>query len=83
MAVLDPETTSGARVGVVGEIVNTTGAGGFEGYYNDEEADAERTAGGMYYSGDLGYRDEGGFFYFAGRSATGCGSTGKTWAPPR
>jgi fatty-acyl-CoA synthase len=52
----------------VGELVNTAGAGLFEGYYNDEAADAERMRGGMYWSGDLAYQDAQGFVYFAGRS---------------
>ena len=41
----------------------------FEGYYNNPEADAERTRNGWYWSGDLGYRDEAGVFWFAGRNA--------------
>jgi fatty-acyl-CoA synthase len=53
----------------IGEIVNKAGAAGFEGYYNNPDADAERTRLGWYWTGDLGYRDEGGYFYFAGRSA--------------
>jgi fatty-acyl-CoA synthase len=53
----------------IGEIVNTAGAGMFEGYYKNPDATAERTRGGRYYSGDLGYRDRDGFVYFAGRSA--------------
>jgi fatty-acyl-CoA synthase len=52
----------------IGELVNTSGGGAFEGYYNDDEANAERMRGGMYWSGDLAYKDEDGFFYFAGRS---------------
>ena len=52
----------------IGEIVNPDGGGGFEGYYNNPEADAERVRDGVYWTGDLGYRDEHGFFYFAGRS---------------
>ncbi|MDQ1468164.1 MAG: steroid-22-oyl-CoA synthetase [Actinomycetota bacterium] len=52
----------------IGEIVNPDGGGGFEGYYNNPEADAERMRDGVYWTGDLGYRDEHGFFYFAGRS---------------
>ena len=52
----------------IGEIVNPDGGGGFEGYYNNPEADAERVRDGVYWTGDLGYRDESGFFYFAGRS---------------
>ena len=53
----------------VGELVNTTGAGQFAGYYNDAEATAERMRGGMYWSGDLAYRDADGWVYFAGRTA--------------
>jgi fatty-acyl-CoA synthase len=53
----------------IGEIVSRNGAARFEGYYANEEAEAERTRGGWFWSGDLGYRDEAGFFYFAGRPA--------------
>ena len=53
----------------IGEIVSRNGAPRFEGYYANEEAEAERTRGGWFWSGDLGYRDEAGFFYFAGRPA--------------
>jgi fatty-acyl-CoA synthase len=52
----------------IGEIVNPDGGGGFEGYYNNPEADAARVRNGVYWTGDLGYRDAQGFFYFAGRS---------------
>ncbi len=52
----------------IGEIVNRTGTGRFEGYYGDDRATAERTRNGWYWSGDLAYRDEAGFAYFAGRS---------------
>jgi steroid-22-oyl-CoA synthetase len=53
----------------IGEIVSRNGAQRFEGYYANEQAEAERTRGGWFWSGDLGYRDEAGFFYFAGRPA--------------
>jgi fatty-acyl-CoA synthase len=52
-----------------GELVNTAGAGAFAGYYKDPDAEAERMRGGMYWSGDLAYRDADGFVYFAGRTA--------------
>jgi fatty-acyl-CoA synthase len=52
----------------IGELVNTTGAGAFAGYYKDAAAEAERMRGGMYWSGDLAYRDAAGWVYFAGRS---------------
>ncbi len=53
----------------VGELVNTQGAGPFAGYYNDPGATAERMRHGMYWSGDLAYRDAGGWIYLAGRTA--------------
>jgi fatty-acyl-CoA synthase len=53
----------------IGEIVNVKGPGGFEGYYKNDEANAERMRDGKYWTGDLGYRDEEGFFYFAGRNS--------------
>ena len=53
----------------IGEIVSRDGVSRFEGYYANDEADAERTRDGWFWSGDLGYRDEEGFFYFAGRTA--------------
>jgi fatty-acyl-CoA synthase len=52
----------------IGELVNTTGAGLFAGYYNDPEATDARLRHGMYWSGDLAYRDADGWIYFAGRS---------------
>ena len=82
VAVHDPETglecpraeldASGRVVNLdacVGELVNTTGAGQFAGYYNDDVATAERMRGGMYWSGDLAYRDADGWVWFAGRTA--------------
>jgi fatty-acyl-CoA synthase len=51
----------------IGEIVNTSGVGLFEGYYKNAEATAERRRGGCYHTGDLGYRDADGYVYFAGR----------------
>ncbi|MGB3484131.1 MAG: long-chain-fatty-acid--CoA ligase FadD17 [Mycobacterium sp.] len=67
VAIVDVETGDPCPPGVVGEIVNLDGAGQFMGYYNDPAAEAQRMAGGIYHSGDLGYRDEAGFAYFAGR----------------
>jgi len=51
-----------------GEIVATAGTL-FEGYYKNDDANRERLRAGAYWSGDLGYRDEAGFFYFAGRTS--------------
>lgn len=67
VGILDVETGEPCPVGVVGELVNITGPGAFEGYYNDPRADAERMRGGCYHSGDLAYLDEQGWVRFAGR----------------
>jgi fatty-acyl-CoA synthase len=81
VAVVDPETgkecararfdeggklLNGAEA--IGEIVGRNVVDRFEGYYNNPEADAERTRNGWYWSGDLGYRDDADVFYFAGRT---------------
>jgi len=59
---LDPE-------GCVGEIVNTAGSGPFEGYYANPEANERTNRNGWYWSGDLGYVDEDGWLWFAGRTS--------------
>lgn len=82
VAVLDPETGTEcprARFDdrrvllnpeeAIGEIVGRDGLSSFEGYYANPEATAERGRNGWYWTGDLGYRDEDGTFYFAGRTA--------------
>ncbi len=51
----------------IGELSARSGGLGFEGYWKNEEADAERMRDGVYRTGDLAYRDARGFFYFAGR----------------
>jgi fatty-acyl-CoA synthase len=53
----------------VGELVNTYGVGGFTGYYNDPAATDERMRHGMYWSGDLAYRDADGWIFLAGRTS--------------
>ena len=52
----------------IGEIANRESARQFEGYWRNDEANVERTRDGIFWSGDLGYRDAAGFFYFAGRN---------------
>lgn len=52
----------------IGELVSMEAAPMFEGYWNNPDADEERTHGGIYWSGDLAYRDAEGFVYFAGRN---------------
>ncbi|GAA4364532.1 fatty-acid--CoA ligase FadD1 [Nocardioides caricicola] len=82
VAIYDPETVTECAVAVfdengalanadqaVGELVNTQGAGYFNGYYNDDAANDERMRHGMYWSGDLAYRDADGWIYLAGRTA--------------
>jgi fatty-acyl-CoA synthase len=65
--VLDPDTGEECPPGVIGEIANRETAARFEGYWGNSEAEAERTRDGVYWTGDLGYTDDAGFFYFAGR----------------
>jgi fatty-acyl-CoA synthase len=82
VAVYDPETMrecqvarfdeTGALVNAkaaTGELVNTSGSGLFRGYYNDPGATDQRLRHGMYWSGDLAYRDADGWIYLAGRTA--------------
>lgn len=79
-AVLDPETLKECpraefdeqgrllnAEAAIGELANLDGAAAFEGYYKNPEATAERVRGNIFLTGDLGYRDSEGFFYFAGR----------------
>ncbi|HEY8120601.1 MAG TPA: AMP-binding protein [Myxococcota bacterium] len=51
----------------IGEIANVQSAPMFEGYYKNTEANSARVRNKIYWTGDLGYRDERGFLYFAGR----------------
>lgn len=51
----------------IGEMINKEGADAFEGYYKNDAADSDRIKHGWYWTGDLGYVDEDGFLYFAGR----------------
>jgi len=80
VVVLDPDTgeeRARARFDADGKLLNAADAIGelvgrnvvdrFEGYYNNPEAEEERTRNGWYWSGDLGYRDDDDVFYFAGR----------------
>jgi len=51
----------------IGEIVNRSGTGRFEGYYEDPLSTAQRLRNGWFWTGDLAYRDVEGWFWFAGR----------------
>ena len=53
----------------IGEIVSRGAAARFEGYYNNPGASQDRLRDGDFWTGDLGYRDEEGFYWFAGRTA--------------
>jgi fatty-acyl-CoA synthase len=67
VAILDVDTGEPCPPGRIGELVNPKGPGWFRGYYGDPAAESERMADGVYHSGDLAYRDEAGYIYFAGR----------------
>jgi fatty-acyl-CoA synthase len=66
LAVLDPATGAECAAGEVGELVNRDGPGMFAGYYNSED---DRLRDGMFWSGDLVYRDEHDFLWFVGRTS--------------
>ena len=80
--VLDPDTgqpkdpavfTAHGRLAnpdeAIGEIARIADDLEFEGYWNDPEAQQEKTRGGIFWTGDLGYRDEAGFLYLLGRNS--------------
>jgi fatty-acyl-CoA synthase len=52
----------------IGEMVSTSGAAGFEGYWRNEDAQKARLRDGWYWTGDLAYKDIDGYLYFAGRT---------------
>ncbi len=67
-AEFDPDGRLTNAEEAVGEMVNREGRGSFEGYWANEEAESDRLRNGWFWSGDLAFRDEDGFYYFAGRS---------------
>jgi acetyl-CoA synthetase len=68
---LKPDGTS-CEDGEEGQIVIRIGEnhpiGLFKGYYRDEERSREVLKDGVYYTGDLAWRDEDGFYWFVGRT---------------
>jgi fatty-acyl-CoA synthase len=78
--VFDPETgaeTEDAEIGprgrlmneerAIGELVQLDPGQSFEGYYRNPDADRSRFREGIFWSGDLAYRDADGWIYFVGR----------------
>ncbi|MFL6144840.1 MAG: long-chain-fatty-acid--CoA ligase [Labedaea sp.] len=64
----DPDGRLSNADEAVGELVRTNGVALFAGYYGDSAADGQRIRDGMFWSGDLAYRDERDFCYFYGRT---------------
>jgi acetyl-CoA synthetase len=68
---LTPDGRS-AEDGEQGQIVVRFGAkkpvGLFQGYYHDPERTAEVLHDGVYYTGDVAWKDEDGFYWFVGRA---------------
>ena len=54
--------------GEIGELV-FRGPGVVSGYYNGQSENESFPDGGSYYSGDLGMRDDEGYFFFSGRKS--------------
>jgi carnitine-CoA ligase len=61
------EDGSEASPGEVGEVVFRLGTITFNGYLKDEEASQAVMDGRFFHTGDLGYFDEDGYFYFVDR----------------
>jgi long-chain acyl-CoA synthetase len=65
MRVVNEEDTEVPN-GELGEIV-LRGENILKGYYKNPEATEKAFRGGWFHTGDIGYRDEGGFFYIVDR----------------
>ncbi len=68
IARFDPDGRLTNADDAIGELVSKSGGAGFEGYWDNDDAEQARLRNGWYWTGDLAYRDDQGFFYFAGRS---------------
>ncbi|HET6421966.1 MAG TPA: AMP-binding protein [Geobacteraceae bacterium] len=71
MDIID-ENRKSCEVGEEGQIVIRTGkqtpVGMFMGYYRDEKLTKKVWDDGIYYTGDMAWRDEDGYYWFVGRS---------------
>ena len=68
IAEFDEEGRLANATDAVGELVSTTASAVFEGYWDNDEANQNRTRRGRYWTGDLVYRDRDGFLWFGGRA---------------
>ena len=66
------ESGNSCEVGDEGQIVIYTAKdkplGMFDGYYRDEQLTQNVWHDGIYYTGDMAWRDEDGYFWFVGRA---------------
>ncbi len=66
------EKKESCEVGEEGQIVIRTGkrtpVGMFMGYYRDEQLTKKVWNDGIYYTGDMAWKDEDGYYWFVGRS---------------
>jgi len=71
MALLKPDGTA-CEDGEQGQIVIRVGdempVGLFKGYYRDEKLTSETWNNGIYYTGDIAWRDEDVYYWFVGRA---------------
>jgi acetyl-CoA synthetase len=71
MDIVDEELKS-CEVGEEGQIIIRTGrmkpVGMFSGYHRDQEMTARVWHDDIYYTGDMAWRDEDGYYWFVGRS---------------
>ncbi|NLV16310.1 MAG: long-chain fatty acid--CoA ligase [Syntrophomonadaceae bacterium] len=66
MKIVDPETHQEVPAGQRGEIL-FSGPQVFNGYWNNPEATEKAKKDGWYYTGDVGYQDEDGYFFLVDR----------------
>jgi crotonobetaine/carnitine-CoA ligase len=69
--------------GMIGELCfrNSDGSVAPVEYYRNGKASVEKTAGGWFHSGDMGWRDKEGWYFFAHRKGTAIRRNGEFIAP--